>query len=149
MQCDCEVAPEQPPDSEVEQTTKPPALAPHRYPAWIWLVGLGILATLAVALYELPPYYRAATLVQQAETFAAHGQNKSAVDFFTTALEITPKSKRARLGIALSYFRSADGEDHKKGLEALQGLTIEKDEWAKLSAVMPRAYRSLFTDVKK
>ena len=125
-----------------------PALAPHRYPAWIWLMGLGILATLAVALNELPPYYRAAKLVERAETLAAHGQDKSAVDLFTNALEITPSSKRARLGIALSYFRSPDDEDHKKGLEALQGLSLEKDEWDKLSAVMPAQYRSLFSDVK-
>jgi hypothetical protein len=34
-------------------------------------------------------------------------------------------------------------------LEALQGITLEKDEWEKMSAVMPAAYRSLFTDVKK
>jgi cytochrome c-type biogenesis protein CcmH/NrfG len=101
------------------------------------------------ALNELPPYYRAAKLVQRAETLAALGQDKSAVGFFTNALEITPSSRRARLGIALSYFRSPDDEDHKKGLEALQGLALEKDEWDKLSAVMPAAYRSLFTDVEK
>jgi hypothetical protein len=112
-------------------------------------MGFGILATLAVALNELPPYYRAARLVQRAETLAARGQDKSAVDFFTNALEITPSSKRARLGIALSYFRSPDDEDHKKGLEALEGLALERSEWDKLSAVMPAEYRSLFTDVEK
>jgi hypothetical protein len=112
-------------------------------------MGLGILATLVIALRDLPPYYRAATLVQRAETLAARGDDKNAAARFRDALEITSSSKRVRLGLAMSYFRSSEDEDHKKGLEALQGITLEKDEWEKVSAVMPAAYRSLFSDVKR
>ena len=154
--CDCGYAvvptsPQQLPlAAEFEQTAVDvPSLAAHRYPAWIVLMGLGILATLGVALKELPPYYEAAILVQRAETVAEHGDDKNAIPLFRDALKITPSSKRVRLGLSMSYFRSADEEDHKKGLEAIQGITLEKDEWEKLSPVMPAAYRSLFTDVKR
>jgi hypothetical protein len=136
-------------DVEQSGAETPVALTPHRYPAWIWLIGLGIVVMLAVALNKLPPYYRAATLVQSAETLAEDGHDNSAVEFYMKALEITPSSKRVRLGLAISYFRSPDEEDHKKGLGVLQGLTLDKDEWQKLTAVMPAAYQRLFTDVKQ
>ena len=112
-------------------------------------MSFGIVTALVVSLIQLPPYYRAASLLQRAETFAEHGQQKNAVEFFANALELTPSSKRARIGLAVSYFRSPDEEDHKKALEVLQGLTLEKDDWQKLAAVMPAEYRRFFTNVKK
>jgi hypothetical protein len=127
----------------------PPTLAPHQYPLWIKLMGLAILACLATSLYQLPPYYRAGTLLNRAETLAEHGDHKSAADFFLRALEIAPSSKRVRIGLAFSYFKSSDPEDHKKALNVLEGVTIEKDDWQKLSAVMPASYRHLFTGVKE
>ena len=136
-------------ENEPAPAGAPPALPPHRYPAWIWIMGLGIVAALVVALMQLPPYYRAAALVRRAEALAGRGDNNNALALFTEALEITPSSKRIRLGLAMSYFRSPEDEDHKRGLEALQGITLEKDEWEKLSAIMPAAYRNFFTDVRR
>jgi uncharacterized membrane protein YvbJ len=124
-------------------------LAPHRYPAWILLIGLSIVAALVISLIQLPHYYRAAVLVQRAESLAEQFQDKSAVGFFTNALEITPSSRRARIGLAISYFKSPDDEDHKKALEVLQGLTLKGDEWQKLKNAMPVAYQHFFTEVKK
>jgi hypothetical protein len=120
-------------------------LEPHTYPPWIWLIGFGIFAMLVVSLIQLPSYYRAATLLGRAETLAEHGQDKNAVKLYTSVLEIIPSSKRARIELAISYFRSPDEDDHKRALEALQGLTFDKDEWQKLTAVMPVTYRQLFT----
>jgi hypothetical protein len=131
--------------SQLESAT---ALTPHHYPPWVVLMGLGIVAALVISLIQLPPYFRAAVLLRHAETLADHGQDRRAVEFFTNALEVTPSSKRARIGLAVSYFRSPDADDHKKGLGTLEGLTLDKGEWRTLAAVMPAEYQHLFTATK-
>jgi tetratricopeptide (TPR) repeat protein len=154
--CDCgfafnptSIEQQTPSGTELLGMEPPTALAPHQYPAWIWLMGFGILATLFASLVQLPPYYSAAVLVQRAEARAKRGQDRSAIEFYVSALELAPSSKRARIGLASSYFRSPKVEDHKKALGLLQGITLEKDEWRDLAAVMPAEYQRLFTDVKK
>jgi hypothetical protein len=107
-------------------------------------MGLGLTVALVMSAVRLPPYYRAATYLKQAETAAESGQDKNAIEFFQKVLEITPSAKRARIGIAIAYFRSSDEDDHKRGLLALEGLTIGKDDWQRLVAVMPAEYRQFF-----
>ena len=109
----------------------------------------GILVSLIASLAELPHYYQAATLLHTAEKLSEQHEDKSAVEAYNNALKIVPTSKRARVGLAVSYFRSPDKQDRKKAMAVLQGLTLDKHEWERLSAVMPPAYQRLFTDAKK
>jgi tetratricopeptide (TPR) repeat protein len=108
-------------------------------------MGLGLIVALLTSAIRLPPYYRAAVLLKEAETLSENGQDRKAIGFFQKALEITPTAKRARMGIALAYFTSTDEDDHKRGLLALEGLTVGKDDWQKLVAVMPPEYQRYFT----
>jgi hypothetical protein len=104
---------------------------------------------LVASLRQLPPYYRAAVLEWRADSFADQGQQKRAVESYTQALELAPGSESARVGLAIVYFKSPAEEDHKKALKVLRGLTIEKNDWEKLTAVMPKDYLRFFHDVKK
>lgn len=108
-------------------------------------MGLVLIVALLTSVIRLPPFYPAAILLKQAETLSENGQDQKAIAFFQKTLEITPTAKRARVGIALAYFRSADEDDHKRGLLALEGLTIGKDDWQQLVAVMPPEYQHFFT----
>jgi hypothetical protein len=112
-------------------------------------MGVGIVAVLVASLRQLPPYYRAAVLESRGDSFAEHGQQKRAVESYTQALELAPGSESARVGLAIVYFKSPAEEDHKKALKVLGGLTIEKSDWEKLTAVMPKDYLRFFHDVKK
>lgn len=82
-------------------------------------MGLGILTAVVVSLLQFPPYYRAAVSVQHAEAVAAQGQDRNAVEFFLNEVRLVPGSKRARIGLAISYFRSPDDVDHQRALEVL------------------------------
>src|SRR5262249_9459851 len=108
-------------------------------------MGLALIFALLISAFRLPLYYRAATLLKQAETLSESGEDQTAIGFFQKVLELTPTAKRARMGIALAYFRSTDEDDHKRGLLALQGLKIAKDDWQELVAVMPPEYQHFFT----
>ncbi len=125
------------------------ALEFYKYPKLIQWMFIGIAGALVFSLIRLPPFYRAAALMQRAEVLAQQAQDKSAVEFYTKALEIAPSSKRARIGLAVSYFRSADNADHEKAMDVLQGITLDKDEYRRLVDAMPVDYQRYFTEVKK
>jgi hypothetical protein len=125
------------------------ALVPHRYPISVFLAGLCVVASAAVAIKQLPPYYHAASLLQRAEALASHGQDKEAIQIFTDALQVTPDSRRIRIRMSISYFRSPDEADHEKATDVIGGMTFDKYEWADLSPAIPAAYQSRFTTGKK
>ena len=133
------------PDAEAAS----PTLPPHQYPAWVCLIGLAIVAALVVALIQLPPYYRAAKLLRLGEVSAEEGRHGSAVEAFRSALELTPSSRRVRIGLAVSYFKSQKDADHKKGLEAVQGMILEYSERLRLLDAAPPGYVHLLPDIKK
>jgi predicted Zn-dependent protease len=110
---------------------------------------LGICYLLAVSLNQLPPYYRAAALKLRGDYFSEHGQRERAVEAFTNSLQLAPSSSGVRIGLAIAYFQSPSDADHKKALKVLGGLTIEKRDWEKLTAVMPKDYLHFFNDVKE
>jgi hypothetical protein len=126
----------------------PSTLAPHKYPIWIWLIALGILTALVVSLVQLPPFFRAAALVQRAETLAEHGQNDRAIELFTNALAIAPRSKRAQIGLAIGWFRRSDKGDQDRAIAVLRGLTLSTSDWEKIDAVMPLGYHRFFPDAR-
>jgi tetratricopeptide (TPR) repeat protein len=125
------------------------ALEPYKYPKFIQWMCIAIVGVLVFSLIRLPPLYRAAALLQRAEVFLKQGRDRSAVEFYTKVLEITPRSKRARIGLAVSYFRSSDSADHEKAMDILQGMTFDKDEYQQLADAMPVDYQRFFTEVKK
>jgi thioredoxin-like negative regulator of GroEL len=112
-------------------------------------MALGVVWAIALSLKQLPPYYRAATLIKQADTLVKQGRDKDAVEFYAQVLDLVPTSKRARMGMAMAYFKSPQEEDRKKGLAAIKGLSFEDDEWKKLAAVMPPEYQRLYKVEKK
>lgn len=130
-------------DADIQGTAIP--LRPHRYPFWIWLIGIGLVAALLASVIHLPPYYHAATLLKEAEALSEQGRDSKAIEFYKRTLAITPTAKRAKIGIAVAYFKSTDVEDHKKALLALQGITLRKGDWSRLTAVMPTEYQQFFT----
>jgi len=103
---------------------------------------------LAVSMIQLPPYVKAVRLVKRAEALAALRRHHDAANVLESALEIVPSSKRIRIGLAIEYFLSPDEPDRAKGLHALEGVTLDKDEWAKVRAAMPAEYLRYFTPGK-
>jgi hypothetical protein len=127
------------------QVNGPIALPPYLYPRWIWLTCIVIAAMFVISMVGLPSHYRTAVLVKKAEKLERSGDRKGAIRLFEEARTITPKSRRTRIGLAISYFKSTSKQDHARALEVLEGVSLEAEEWFKLKKAMPREYQPLFT----
>jgi len=126
-----------------------PALLPHKYPLWVKLFGIGIIVATIYSLILLPEYLVAAKKLRAAETAYQNGDYQSSLELYRYVLETVPTSKTARIGAAEAIFSDGDSSDDEVGLTLLQGITLDKDNWARITKVMPVEYQKYFNDVKQ
>jgi hypothetical protein len=126
-----------------------PALPPHKYPLWVKLFGVGIVMAILYSLVLLPEYLVAAKKMRAAEAAYQNGDYQSSLELYRYVLETVPTSKKARIGAALTIFSDGDKSNDEVGLGLLQGITLDKDNWARITSVMPVEYQQYFGDVKQ
>jgi hypothetical protein len=107
-----------------------------------------ILAAL-YSLTLLPSLYGAARLLHKAERATSEIDTRLAENLLLDVLRSAPSSARARIDLAILYFRTSSETDQRKALDLLSGLKINEDNWRRISAVLPDKYRSLFQSEKK
>ena len=110
------------------------SLASHRYPIWICLMGLGVTAVLVLSLIQLPSLYRAALLLHRGEMLAEHGPDNSAIESLTNALITAPASKRVRIALDTSYFKSPDVRNQKKASPVHIPMSISHSDLMPISS---------------
>jgi hypothetical protein len=106
-----------------------------------------ILAAL-YSLTLLPSLYGAARLLHKAERATSEIDTRLAENLLLDVLRSAPSSARARIDLAILYFRTSSETDQRKALDLLSGLKINEDNWRRISAVLPDKYRSLFQSEK-
>jgi hypothetical protein len=118
--------------------------SPHKYPLWVIIFGVFILVALAYSLISLPDYINATRDLRAAQTAYKKGNFDDAVKLYLSALKSVPTSKVARLGGANAIFSNKDKSDDLEGLDLLEGISINSDEWTELTKVMPFEYQKYF-----
>lgn len=126
-----------------------PALPPHKYPLWVKLFGMGIIIATIYSLVLLPEYLVAAKKMRAAKVAYQSGSYDESIQLYSYVLETVPTSKAARIGAAEAIFSNSDKSDDEVGLTLLQGITLDKDTWARITRVMPVEYQQYFGDVKQ
>lgn len=126
-----------------------PALPPHKYPLLVKLFAGGILIATLYSLVLLPEYLVAAKKMRAAEVAYQAGDYQSSLELYRYVLEAVPTSKMARIGAAEAIFSDGDKSDDEVGLTLLQGITLDKDIWARITRVMPVEYQQYFGAVKQ
>ena len=125
------------------------ALPPHTYPLWVKLVGIGIVIATLYSLALSPGYVVAAKKMHAAQAAYQARDYHGAVQLYRDVLEAVPSSKAARIGAAEAIFSNSDKEDDEVGLTLLQGITLDKEGWSRITRVMPTEYQQRFEDVKR
>ena len=136
-------------DMDEQVLEKNPALPPHKYPLWVKLLGVGIVITTLYSLILLPEYLVAAKKMRAAEAAYQRGDYQSSLELYRSVLGKVPTSKTARIGEALAIFSDGDTSDDEVGLTLLQGITLDKENWARITRVMPVEYQQYFGNVKQ
>ncbi|OGY44501.1 MAG: hypothetical protein A2729_01565 [Candidatus Buchananbacteria bacterium RIFCSPHIGHO2_01_FULL_39_14] len=126
-----------------------PALPPHQYPLWVKLFGVSIIIATIYSLILLPEYLVAAKKMRAAQIAYQSGNYDESIQLYSYVLETVPTSKAARIGVAEAIFSNSDKSDDEVGLTLLQGITLDKDTWARIMRVMPVEYQQYFGDVKQ
>jgi len=126
-----------------------PALSPHKYPLWVKLFGVGIIIATIYSLMLLPEYLVAAKKMRAAQVAYQAGNYGESIQLYRYVLETVPTSKAARIGAAEAIFSNSDKSDDEVGLTLLQGITLDKNTWARITRVMPVEYQKYFGDVKR
>lgn len=126
-----------------------PSLPQHYYPIHIKFLGLVFLWLFFYSLYPLPAYFEAAHNLRLAEESVSIGNYDRAIEGLSSVLSSNPSSSEAKILIAESYFWNSDKEDDQKWMDYLEGLTLDKNDWQKLSRTMPKEYEQYFNSVKK
>lgn len=124
-------------------------LRPFEYPWWVLFFVSAILLSAFSSIVHVPTYLKAAIQLKHAEEAADQKQFPDAITAYENVLELTPSSKRAKLGVAYSLFARGQDDDHYIAMDYLEGLTIAKHDWEKLTSVMPAAYQDFFTQVER
>ncbi len=124
-------------------------LKPHRYP--LWLIGFAVLVVGAVAYsaIRIPPYLNAFIALRRAEAAAATGHRTEAEADLRDVLRLVPSSKAARIEIAVLLFTDPAPAQQQRGLEYLEGITLDGPQWSRVSAALPENLRGAFQPVKK
>lgn len=126
-----------------------PALPPHKYPLWVKLFGIAIVIATIYSLVLLPEYLVAAKKMRATKIAYQNGSYDESIQLYSYVLETVPTSKAARIGAAEAIFSNSDKSDDEVGLSLLQGITLDKDTWARITRVMPVEYQQYFGDVKQ
>ncbi len=125
-----------------------PALPAHKYPLWIKLFTGGMILATLYSLFLLPEYLVASKKMYAAEIAYQNRNYEDALDLYRYVLETVPSSKKARVGAAEVIFANGDKNDDKVGLLLLDDITLDKDDWLRITKVMPVEYQKYFNDVK-
>jgi hypothetical protein len=125
------------------------ALPPHKYPLWVKLFAAGIIIATLYSLVLLPKYLVAAKKLRAAEAAYQSRDYQSSLELYRYVLETVPTSKTARIGAAEAIFSDGDKSDDEVGLTLLQSITLDKDNWARITRVMPIEYQQYFGDIKQ
>lgn len=152
-------APPHPPPAHVVHDTPTPArpppsppppapVPPFRYPAWLLAAGLVVLAATAYSASLLPLYLRANSLQADAQAAGARGATAEAIRLYSQLLEAVPGARKARIELAILLFRSGTIEDQRAAMGQLTDLSLDRQEWERLRAVMPEHFQALFTRVR-
>lgn len=126
-----------------------PILPPHKYPVWLLAVTAVIALAVVYSGILLPRYYSAAKLVEQAQTAEQSHNTRRAISLLAQAGHNVPDSKKIRIEFAYESFKAGTPQDNANAMDALSGITLDADEWSRLSAVMPAEFRSNFTEGDK
>jgi len=126
-----------------------PALPPHKYPLWVKLFGVGIIIATIYSFVLLPGYLAAAKKMRTAQIAYQDGNYEESIQLYADVLETVPTSKVAIIGVAEAIFSNSDKNDDEVGLILLQGITLDKDAWARITRVMPVEYQQYFEEVKQ
>lgn len=113
------------------------------------LFAFAIALCLLYSLTFLPGYIGAARKLKSAEAAYAQGSFQQAAIEYSYVLNAVPSSKKAKIGFAEAVFRSGNPDDFPMGLDALRGITLDTDAWARLSKVMPSEYQQYFQDIPR
>lgn len=134
---------------EEETLQNIPILSPHKYPAWIKLFTGALLLSVIYSLILLPEYFVASKKFKLGVEAYSNRNYSSSIQNLEYAIETVPTSKKAKIAIAKAYFANGNQQDDEKGLEYLQGVTLDKETWADLTTVMPVEYQKYFNDIKQ
>lgn len=126
-----------------------PALVPHRYPAWVVLYAVMVLAVCGYASVSLPGYVATARNFAQAKAIDGLGHHAAAQPLFREVLAKSPTSRTARLALAKSLFADRDTAHDAEALKLLVGIKLSKSEWDDLEPYIPEQDRKLFVEEKK
>lgn len=125
-------------------------IPPHKYPLWIYAFLCSLILLFFIGLGLLSPYKQAAMKILLAEKAYHSSEYVDSIEYYLDALDLTPFSRKAKKGLALSVFSHPEIpiEDKKLGLEALEGISLEGKDWEKISAVMPKEFLEYFETTK-
>jgi hypothetical protein len=121
----------------------------HRYPVWLVAFAIATLGAVFYSLIIIPPFLDAFVLMQRASSARKAGDPVIAEAQLVKVLQIFPTSKAARLDLAVMLLADPSDVQQLRGLDYLKGVTLDKYDWKRVSAVMPAKYLNLFSSTKK
>lgn len=126
-----------------------PALPAHKYPLWVKLFAGGIILAALYSLILLPEYLVASKKTSAAKLAYQNGDYDYSIQLYQYVLETVPSSKKARIGAAEAIFSNNDKSDDEVGLSLLDGITLDGNNWSRITRVMPVEYQKYFYNVKQ
>lgn len=126
-----------------------PALRPHKYPLWIKIFAIILLAIFIYTAPMLPRYIISVKKLKLGIEAYNNKQYSTSIMYFNEILKSFPTSKIAKIAVAKAYFANSNKEDDLVGLGGLSDIELSKDEWQDLSSVMPNEYQEFFKTVIK
>ncbi len=134
---------------EVQHENVVLTMPPHKYPLWVLAFASGVALAVVYSTGLLPHYLRVAGMAKQAEHAYAQKDFQKSIQLYDQALELEPTANAVRISEAEVVFADGDSSNDEKGMSLLQGITLDKSAWARISAVLPPDYVQYFEDVKK
>ena len=132
------------PHADAGERMSLPALRRFVYPWWVVLSALGIVGAASYAVWLLPPYAVAARHLHDAwAAYEARDYDRS-IRLYSEVLEFAPASRAALIGKVEALFSKGDGADDRAALDMLNGVTLDEDEWTRITKVMPAEYQRYF-----
>lgn len=119
-------------------------IPPHKYPAGIIVCAALLLVSIVYSLKFFPAYFVATK--RYSSGIAAYNKKNypESIEHLKSVLEIAPTSRKAKIAIAKSFFAIGTKEIQEIGLDYLEGLRLNKEEWNDIKSVMPTEYESFF-----
>jgi TIR domain len=125
------------------------ALRPHQYPIWVLFFCALIALSAFASLIWVPTRVSALANLWIAEIAESKGDHLMAISQFRNVLGQVPTSRNAKIGLAIALFSSKAPEAAAEALTTLQGVTIPRSEWDRLTKVMPTEYQPYFAEKVK